>query len=220
MGTEVTGTRVTLDAVHLDLTSGRGTLHGLVVANPPGFSGDYAFSLGKVVVGVKPASLAEPVIVITEVSIEGARLIAEQKGASTNLDQILKNVERATSDSREQKPGEKPDSGAADVRLTMQAFAFVDTEATVISELKGEGSLKVPDVRRSDIGDPASGLTPAQMANRLLQAVIEEVNEAVEDYLADLAKEAAMKKIQKKMGLSDDDVEAAKSGLEKLLGRD
>lgn len=61
---------------------------------------------------------------------------------------------------------------------------------------------------------------PAGFADPVI--VITEVSIAGENYLADLAAEAAMKKIQKKVGLSvsDDDMGAAISGLEKLPGLD
>jgi hypothetical protein len=213
-GTDLTGTRVTLDTVKLDLASGRGALTGLVIANPAGFSGDYAFSLDSVVVAVEPASLTTPVIEIRELSIEGARLIAEQKGTSTNLDQILKNVEHTTG-----KSGEQPkttDKEPSHVRLVVREFVFADTRATVISDLHGEASLKVPDVRRSNIGEPG-GLSPDQLADELLHAVIEEVGKAVEKYLAGQAGKAAMDKLREETGISPEDAEAVTSGVKKLF---
>ena len=47
-GSELTGTAVRLGAVEIDLTSGRGTLRNLRVANPDGFSGADVFSLGAI----------------------------------------------------------------------------------------------------------------------------------------------------------------------------
>lgn len=219
VGTRLTGTAVTLEGVELDLTSGKGTLNGLVIGNPRGYSSDYAFSLDKVVVGLQPASLAKPVIIISEVTIRGARLIAEQKGEKVNLSEILDNVEKASAS----EPGqttEEPTGEAEDVRLAMQEFVFADTQATVITDVKGEASLQVPDVRRSNIGDPATGLTPAQLADSLLHAVIEEVQRAVGDYLAELAKDAARDKIREKMGLSEEEAESVEGGLRKLLKRE
>ena len=204
VGTELTQTRVSLDGVKLDLTTGRGQLSGLTIANPKGFNSDYAFRLENVAVGLNLKSLTGPVIVISEVTIDGAKLIAEQKGATTNLSELLKNVEESS-----KKAGSKPEqpqdsSDPSDVRLMMEKFAFINTKGTIITDKSGEKSLKLPDVRRKNIGNKKTGLTPEQLANELLQTVIKSVEKAVGNYLADLAKEAATEKLKEKMGLSDD----------------
>lgn len=217
VGTEVTGTRVSVGGVELELSSGKGRITGLIIDNPPGYDSDYAFKLNDIIVAVQPASLTKPVVVISEVSIRGASLIAEQKGQTTNLSDLLANIEKSskTTDAAE----EKPEQAANDVRLTMKKFVFAGTKATIISEAKGESALKVPDVTRQNIGDPATGLTPEQMAEQILQAVVEEVENAVAAYLADLAKEAVERKVREKIGLDGEDGEDGESGLKSLFKR-
>ncbi len=212
VGTELTQTRVSLDGVKLDLSTGKGQINGLTIANPGGFSSDYAFRLEKVKVGLNLKSLTGPVIVISEVSIDGAKLIAEQKGATTNLSELLKNVEESSSKT-DPTPGQPQDSSdPTDIRLMMEKFAFINTKGTIITEKSGEKSLKLPDVRRQNIGSKSAGLTPEQLANELLQAVIRSVEKAVGNYLAELAKEAATEKLKEKIGLdSDSKVDGLKS---------
>ena len=48
-----------------------------------GYDRDYAFKLQNIPVGEAPASLSGPVVVISEVNIVSAKLIAEQKGLRT-----------------------------------------------------------------------------------------------------------------------------------------
>ncbi len=90
---------------------------------------------------------------------------------------------------------------------------FAGTQAQIISEAQGEASLNVPDVRRQNIGDPKTGLTPEELAEALLQAVVTEVENAVAAHLADLAKDAVEQKIREKIGLDVKDGEEEESGL-------
>ncbi len=52
MGTELTGTKVSLEGTTIDLTTGGATLQGLTIDNPRGYSSDYALYLEKVTVAI------------------------------------------------------------------------------------------------------------------------------------------------------------------------
>jgi hypothetical protein len=157
---------------------------------------------------------------LDEVAVAGARLNAEQKGAATNLSTILKNVRAA---SGEEAPPADPED-PADVRLSLSRFAFTDTKATLTTEQYGEASLRVPDVVRTGIGDPDTGLTPAELARQLLEAVLKEAQDAVGGALADWAKdaatEAAKDKLKDRLDLSDEDMDSAEGALKSLFKGD
>jgi hypothetical protein len=203
VGTELTGTGVHLDGTEIDLAKGSATLWGLKIDNPSGYSSDYAFLLDRVTIALDLASLKGAVIVLNEIIVKGARLNAEQRGASNNLSDLLDNIEGNTKQAEavEEETKEDAPDETADVRLAVKKFVFADTEATVLSEGQEPVAIKVPDVRRNNIGDPRTGLTSAQLGDALLHAVIEEVQEAVKDHLAELAKEAAKDKVREKLGL-------------------
>ena len=219
-GSRLTGTAVTLDSVELDLAAGSATLKGLVIDNPPGYGTDYAFALDTVKVDLDPASVTGSVLRLDEVAIAGARLNAEQKGTATNLSTILRSVRAA---SGEEAPPTNPED-PTDVRLALQRFAFTGTQATLTTEQYGEASLRVPDVVRTGIGDPATGLTPAELARQLLEAVLKEaqgaVGAALADRAKDAAKDAAKDKLKDKLNLSDDDMDSAEGALKSLFKGD
>jgi hypothetical protein len=200
VGTELTGTGVHLDGVEIDLGKGSATLHGLKIDNPSGYDSSYAFLLEKVSVALDIASLSGPVIILNEVTVEGARLNAEQRGDSTNLSDLLAQV-KANAKPTDESATKEPSSETADVRLALKKFIFANTEATLISEVQEPKSIKVPDVRRNNIGTPQQGLSPEQLGDALLQAVLDEVQDAVTDYLVDLAKDSAKDKLMEKIGL-------------------
>lgn len=204
VGTELTGTGVHLDGTEIDLANGSATLRGLKIDNPSGYSSDYAFLLERVTIALDLASLKGTVIILNEIIVKGARLNAELRGKSNNLSDLLAQVE-ANSKQAETPPPEEPaedtSEEASEVRLAVKKFVFADTEASVISEAEGTKSLKVPDVQQTNIGDPQVGLSAAELGDALLHTVIGGVQEAVADYLAELAKEAAKDEIRKKLGL-------------------
>jgi hypothetical protein len=218
VGSDLTQTKVTLDGVKLDLTTGKGQLSGLTIANPRGFDSDYAFRLEDITIALDLKTLSGPVIVISEVSIEGAKLNAEQKGETTNLGVLMENVEKSSKKANKTQVDAPDKTDPADVRLMLEKFVFVNTQGKIITEQSGEKALKLPDVRRNNIGNKTTGLTPEQLADELLQSVMKQVQKAVESYLADMAKDAIEDSIKEKMGLSDGD-DTEKSGLKSLFNK-
>jgi hypothetical protein len=89
----ITGTKVTLDSASISPLSGSGTLHGLLVGNPEGWKSDKAFSFGKVHVSIEPASLVGDHIIIKEMLIEAPEFVYETKIISSNIKDLLKNIE-------------------------------------------------------------------------------------------------------------------------------
>ena len=51
----------------------------------------------------------------------------------------------------------------------------------------------------SEIGDRETGLTPEQLANRMVSTVVRQAERAVRDYLENLVKDAAKKEVQKQI---------------------
>jgi len=68
-GSDITGTKVTVGSVDISLKSGLGTIRGVRVDNPEGFSSDDAFELGEITVDLDVASLNRDPIVIEEIRI-------------------------------------------------------------------------------------------------------------------------------------------------------
>ena len=194
VGSDVVGTEVRVAEVKFTLQEGRGEIYGLTIGNPPGYSEKHLFEMDEIAVDVEPASLADPVIVINEVLIDGARINAEQKGARTNLQDLMDNM---PSGEEEAAPA---DSGqGTDVRLMMEKFAFVNSKGTLKTAQYGEKELKIPDVRMSDIGDRETGLTPQQLAGEMVSTLVKQLEKAVAKYLEDLVKDAAKKEINSQL---------------------
>ena len=197
VGSDVAKTEVTVSSVEFTLQEGRGVIRGLKIANPPGYQSSHAFAMNEVAVQIEPGSLSGPVIVINEVTIDGATLVAEQKGLGTNLKELLDGM-NAGAEPAQPAPADTAPAGE-EVHLMMEAFNFTGTEASLVTSQWGERSLSVPDIKMTNIGDKETGLTPVQLANRMVKNVLKQVEKAVAKELEKLAKDAAQEALESKL---------------------
>ncbi|MEP5837511.1 MAG: hypothetical protein ABJ322_07320 [Marinobacter sp.] len=195
VGSDVTSTRVSVAEVKFTLSEGRGEIRGLHIGNPPGYSGRNLFEMDQVAVQLDTASLTGPVIVIEEVVIDGARLSAEQKGTATNLQDLLDGMDTGAS-TTEPVPAT---SDTADVRLMLENFSFTNSSATLKTQQFGDKTLKLPDLKLSGLGDRQTGLTPEQLASKMVSSLVKQAEKAVADYLKKLGKDAAKKELNKQV---------------------
>src|SRR5665213_1612590 len=93
LGPALTQTKLELASANLSPLSGSGTLSGLFVGNPQGWSSDKAFYLTKVHIDVVPSSIFSDHIVVNEITIDGPEFVYETKIVSSNIGDLLKNIQ-------------------------------------------------------------------------------------------------------------------------------
>lgn len=205
VGPDVVGTEVRLANVNIEISNGRGELSGLTIANPKGFSSANAFELGTVALQVDPSSLTGDVIVIDEILISGAQLLAEQKNLTdTNLQALMNNLQGGGSASQGQKtPSGSSASGDA-VKLAVKKFTFSDSNIQVVTQEWGDRNISLPSISVANIGSADAGLTPEQLAQAMIQPVLKAAEASVKRDLETLAKEKleakAKEKLKEKLG--------------------
>jgi hypothetical protein len=110
-GPQLTQTKVELNAAQFSPLSGTGTLLGLTVGNPKGWSDTDAFHLGKIHIDVVPSSIFSDHIVINEIDIDDPELLYETHLISSNIGDLIKNISKAkkkpATESTEVKNGRK-----------------------------------------------------------------------------------------------------------------
>jgi hypothetical protein len=206
---QVTGTAVTLESASISPLTGSGTLNGLFVGNPTGWKSPKAFSFAQVKVSVAPTSLLGDHIVVNEVFIDGPEFVYETNLVRSNIKDLLANLEKfaggpatAPTDQPAAAPG-KP------LKFEVKKFRLQNTKVTV-----GVGSaaitLPLPPLTLVDLGTAEGGITPDQLATKVITNVLSQITSAVSDSLfkggnatGDAAKNAA---------------KAAGEGLKKLFG--
>lgn len=212
-GSSALGTTVRVSDVKISLKEAKGSIAGLTVANPSGFSGE-AISFQDIVIGIDPASLlSRKPIVITEVTVRSpsVNLVLGANG-STNIQALLANVSGSSS-----KPAPSTDAsaGSSDLRLRINRLEIADASlAADLSAVGGKNfSTKIPALRQSNVGG-GSGAAPDALATTIAKVYVSKVGESV-------ARAEAAKQVNKLVDkhLGGEAGEAAKGILGNILGQ-
>ena len=217
VGPQVTLTDVGLREAKIELKEGRAELNGLSIANPQGFSEANIFQMDTVVIDIDPASLRENVYVINEIRIDGAQLLAEQKGLKdTNIQALLDNLKKSGSGAEDGAAAE-PET-ESDVRLMVEKLTFVNGNVDLRTEQLGDYQMKLPTIDVANIGDKQTGLAPDELATAILQPILAAAKQQVRAELEDKAKGKAKERLQEELDkkLSPDDQKKLE-GLKGLL---
>jgi hypothetical protein len=217
-GSEMTGTRVQVASVQIDLAEGSATILGLTIANPAGFETPEAFRLEEITVDIDTGRLTGSPIGIDHIEIQAPEVTYELNAqARSNLEVIADNLDRYAGESASEptdptvptEPSGSSDDPAAETRLAIDAFVFEKGNVAAHTSAVGgkDATLKLPPLRMNKLGG-AKGMTGAELGSYALNAYIRQVLKAVgKSQLGGL--------IDKELGGAEG--EAAKQLLNKLL---
>ncbi len=166
VGPRVTQTKVELADAALSPT-GSGTLTGLAVGNPSGWTDTNALYLGNVEFDVEPTSVLSDTIVINSLVIDQPELTYETRVVSSNIADLLKNIEASLGPS-----APKPeDQDGPPKKFIVKHFKLTDGKVTV-----GVGPaalpLPLPSLELTDLGVKEGGLTAGQLSVAVLRQVL------------------------------------------------
>lgn len=218
VGPQITQTPVHLGNVDINVREGRGQLSDFAVENPAGYSSENLFTFDNVILQIEPGSVTQPVKVLNEVTIEGVQITAEQKGMTTNLQEVLKNIQSSGG------PADEPPAEQTDVRLMLEQLNFTEGTIKLITEKHGEYDVTLPRVELKNLGDRTTGLTPEELGKAILEPLVKQAQRAVQTRLETAAREKAEEevkgrleeKLKEELG---DDADKKVEGLKNLLGK-
>jgi hypothetical protein len=209
IGSQITGTNVSVSSVDIKLRKGSGAINGLVIANPPGYTSDYAFRMDKTLLDIDPSSVLKDPIVIDEVIIDSPVAISEfNEMAKLNILEIKNNAmsgkkKKSEPSSKTETKGGKP-IHLRIKKLTIKGVTFeLDTEA-----LGGKKeSETLPAITKTNIGGQ-KGATPEEIGTEIIialtgkiaQAAIEKQADKYKDKLKDKAEKEVNKLFDKALG--------------------
>ncbi len=172
IGSDLTQTRVTLDDVDIEETSGRGVFRGFRVTNPDGFSDDDAFKFEEVSVTIDATSILSDPVIIKEIVIVGPEVFYEFGDDGTNLDRLSKNVQS--------KAGSGGGGESGGPKFVIENLYLRDGKVTVRAPLLNEKiSLPLPTIHLTDIGKEGRGATPGDIADQMMEAILAGAGSAV-----------------------------------------
>lgn len=176
-GPGITQTKLTLAGANVSAFSGVGTLKGLVVGNPQGWSDRNLCELGEIHVRLEPRSVLGDHIIIHEIRIDAAQINYESKLVASNVGDLLKNIEASTGGPK--PAAEKPAEPAGPpARFEVRKFSFTNGSARV-SVAGKEITLPLPPIELNDLGTKEGGITAQQMAQAVAKSVTNSVLAAV-----------------------------------------
>ena len=172
-GSAAAGTAVRVDGVTIGLQAGRGSIHGLTVANPPGFSSEPLFALGEITLDLDTASLTAKVPVIEVIKIAAPHFLYQLNGqGASNLGVIQKHL---------QKGGGKaqPASDGEPVRLKIKRLTIAGGKGMVDLSAFGGKRLQatLPPIVLTNLGG-SKGITAEELSRTVLNALIRALEEA------------------------------------------
>jgi len=195
-GSLATQCKVTLDSVKIELTSGNGSLNGLSVDNPKGFSSNKAIYLGSISVMIDTSSVrGTGPIIIKQISIDKPQIAYELlNDGSSNMLTLQKNAKdfanslqgKASSDNP--TPKEVVKDNAPPRKIIISDLTIRNGQIAITQEmLRGKQlSTGLPEIHLTNIGKDSGGATAGQVVEQILSSI---TSEASQSALSTLAKE-------------------------------
>ncbi|SDR74383.1 hypothetical protein [Opitutus sp. GAS368] len=166
-GPQLTQTKVELAGASISPLTGSGTLSGLAVDNPKGWTEGRAFYLGTVHVAVQPWSIFGDHVVIDEITIDQPEFTYETKFVTSNIKDLLKNIDQFTGGG-----GKAPATKSGQpIKFVVKKFRVTNGKATL-----GVGAaalpVPLPPISVDDLGVAEGGITADQLASALMKHVL------------------------------------------------
>ena len=161
IGSEMTGTVVTVDGVSISMFSGSGTISGLSVANPDGFEKEYAFTADEISIELDVWSLFSDEILVHRLDMTSPTVLVEQQMPDNNLRTIMNSINENASED----PSEST--------MVIELFRMTDGKADLYTEVGGERSaqVEISEVELTDVG----GKETRQSVEEVIQIIAERV---------------------------------------------
>lgn len=166
-GAEIVGAKVAVESVQLAPADGAGAVRGLTIGNPPGFRTEQSVAVGTIDLAIDPASVAKKVVHVRRIAVVAPVITYESRRGGSNFDALRQNIARRSG-------GGKPAAAGNGTRLIVDRLEIRDARVIYAPEIATRGatiSFTVPDIQIADIGKRQGGVTPAELADVIAQAL-------------------------------------------------
>jgi uncharacterized protein involved in outer membrane biogenesis len=198
-GPEIIQAKVSLDETVIDATSGKGSMHGLLIGNPEGFESESAFKMDKIEITLDTGSITSDTIVINEINIQAPEVTYELGGSGSNIAAIQENVDafvKKYAGASESK--EKSEAKEGGTKMVIDHVYVKGGKVNISATLLGGKSMTVPlpDIHLQDIGKKENGATPGEVVQTLIGALNKAILKAVAPLNLDKVGEVAGKAVE------------------------
>ncbi len=142
VGSEMTGTNVTVERVSISPFSGKGTIHGFKVANPEDFEKEHLLIFESLEVSVNITSILSDEIIIEELIVKGPEIYVIQKLPENNLAMVMSNIQSVEANQTTEKT------------MVVNRFLMEKGAAELYTDIGGERTERVEldSIELNDLG--------------------------------------------------------------------
>ncbi len=184
IGSEMTGTSVTVSGVSISPFSGKGTISGFRVANPEGYSRDFAVEVEQFSIELDLMTLFSDEVIIREILIQSPLIYVEQKLPENNIKEILDHINSV-------EPFE-----ASDSEMVIEHFLLQNGSVALYTEVGGERSaeVEISEIELNDLGrgggqqavEDVIREIAEEVGEKALRAAVQSGGEQIRDAIRDL----------------------------------
>jgi uncharacterized protein involved in outer membrane biogenesis len=169
-------------------------LTGFVLGNPPGCRTPSSITVGDVIVRFKPGSVFSDKLVVDSIKVKAPVITLEGGLTENNLKKIEKNLDDYIGNSSTAPNSSAPLSGPAKPERKLQVNELEITGAKLqVNMTLSAGrtiTLPIPDIHLMDLGTGPQGITPVEVGQRALHAVLMAATKEVAENASQLGKQA------------------------------
>jgi len=216
IGPEATKVDVKLKSAVVSVFGGRAELNGLVLGNPAGCTTPSSIAVDDVRVRVKPGSVFGPKLIVEGVDVKNPIITFEGGLTDNNLATIEKNLTdyvggpaSAPAANSTAAPG-SPAKSERKLQVDDLVIRGAKVQASTLLSGGRTLTLSIPDIHLTGLGAGPDGITPVEVAQRALRAILEASTSAIAKNASQLGKDVLT-------GARSLDVKKATAGLKSLL---
>jgi uncharacterized protein involved in outer membrane biogenesis len=176
IGPTATQVDVKLKTAEVWLFAWRFQLTGFVMGNPPGYKTPSSIEVGNVVVKFEPRTLLSDKLVVDSIKVKAPVITLEGGLSDNNLKKIEKNLDDYVGSSSTAPNSSAPPASPAKPEKKLQVNDFLITGAKLRVNTKLSAgrtiTLSIPDIHLSNLGSGPEGITPVEVGQRALHAVL------------------------------------------------
>jgi uncharacterized protein involved in outer membrane biogenesis len=178
---DVMGVPVTVGEVRISPRDGLGSLKGIDIGSPKGFSAPRTARLGEIRVAIDPATLMQPVIVIRELIVEAPAITYERGDKATNLDAIQKSIAAYIQRSGGPSASRPATASPGGHKFIVERLAIRGGKVTMTTPgLRGQGvTFDLPEIDLRDVGARQGGVTASEIGNLVAEVLQQRIAQKV-----------------------------------------
>ncbi len=166
VGSDVTQTEVRVDDVEISLTSGEGTIRGLVIGHPQGFE-ERMIRIGEARIVLDIGTLTSDTIVIKEIAVTAPQVTVEVSGEGTNVSRLQETLTQSAGSG-----GASGGNPEEEKKLVIERVTAADGRVYLKAAGLDRGvGADLPSITLTEIGKDSGGADPAEVAKVIVAAV-------------------------------------------------